>query len=220
MRDVKLARYVRDMGTETDATTAANVAELRDARKHTVRTLSALLDELGHPLLPSGITKIEQGQRRVDAGDLVALAVALGVNPNRLLLPASDAGEVTLTPAVTAQPFQVWGWAQGRGPLMPGVIATGHGEETYDETLDDFRRHALPVRERLRDEHTAVRAATDVLDSVRAVLDRRDNPDEYLPETEKARFRPGPNPSLPAGLRARLRRLVAEVDDLIGDDDG
>jgi hypothetical protein len=42
----------------------------------------------GRPILPSGLSKIEQGQRAVDVDDLVALAIALQVNPNALLLPA------------------------------------------------------------------------------------------------------------------------------------
>lgn len=202
-----------------DEAAARNIAEVRDARKHTVRTLSALLDELGHPLLPSGITKIEQGRRRVDAGDLVALAIALGVTPNRLLFPVADDAEVSLTPAVTAKASSVWAWARGDLPLLAGVVATGGGNDFYEETLDDFRRYALPVRERLRDQHTAVRAAADVLRSVQAVLARAENPAEYLPENQD--LRPlGSNPSTPEGLRARLRRLIAEVEDLIGEDDG
>ena len=52
----------------------------------TVRDLSAKLEELGRPILPSGITKIEQGARRVDADDLIAIATALEVSPTRLLL--------------------------------------------------------------------------------------------------------------------------------------
>ncbi|MDZ5441759.1 helix-turn-helix transcriptional regulator [Micromonospora sp. 4G57] len=205
----------------------ANVRQLREQRRHTVRSLSALLGQLGRPILPSGITKIEDGTRRVDVGDLVALAIALGVNPNRLLLPADDSGEaIALTPAVSAIPRQAWPWARGQQQLLPGEIALGHGERSYAEGLDDFRRHALPASERLRDDHTAARAAQDVLASVRAMLDRAEHPEVYEREDELAARSPrmaakfGPNPSTPAGLRARLRRLVAEVEALIGDDNG
>jgi len=77
-----------------ESTVARNVAELREQRGHTVRSLAAVLDErLGRKILASGITKIENHARGVDVGDLVALAIALGVNPNRLLLPVDDEGQ-------------------------------------------------------------------------------------------------------------------------------
>lgn len=82
----------------------------------TVRGLSAELDRLGHPLLASGVTKVENGERRVDVGDLVALALALGVSPLTLLLPA-EPGEVALTPEVRAGWRAAWRWAVGEAPL-------------------------------------------------------------------------------------------------------
>ena len=48
---------------------------LRDCRPHS--------REVGRPILPSGIIKIEKGTRQVD--DLAALALTLGVAPNRLM---------------------------------------------------------------------------------------------------------------------------------------
>lgn len=66
---------------------AENLKRLRG--RVPVRELSARLEALGRPILPSGITKIEQGSRRVDVDDLVALAQALEVSPMRLLLPAA-----------------------------------------------------------------------------------------------------------------------------------
>lgn len=50
-----------------------------------VRELSARLTAQGRPILPSGITKIEQGVRRVDVDDLFALAESLEVVPSQLL---------------------------------------------------------------------------------------------------------------------------------------
>lgn len=67
---------------------AANVKTLRG--RIPVRELSARLEQLGRPILPSGITKIEQGARRVDVDDLAALAEAFDVSPYRLLLPGAD----------------------------------------------------------------------------------------------------------------------------------
>lgn len=173
-----------------------NVRHLREERKHTVRTLSALLGELGRPILPSGITKIEDGSRRVDVDDLVALAVALGVNPNRLLLPArADEDQVQLTPSTTAPAWDAWSWADGQAPLISGGIPQ------YDD-LSDFLQHARPGGLREAEHHTAVRAARDV--AARLIL----------------LLRLGPSVANPQDVRRALARLIAEVDDLIGGDDG
>jgi hypothetical protein len=57
--------------------------------------LSSYLEALGRPILPSGISKIEQSTRRVDVDDLVAFADALGTVPSALLrggLPKKPGG--------------------------------------------------------------------------------------------------------------------------------
>jgi transcriptional regulator with XRE-family HTH domain len=72
---------------------AENVKAYRSRRRMSLRELSAKLKEQGRPILPSGITKIEHGERRVDADDLVALAIAFNVSPARLLLPGGEATE-------------------------------------------------------------------------------------------------------------------------------
>ncbi len=112
-----------------------------------MRELSARLTKLGRPILPSGITKLEQGKRRVDVDDLVALAAALRVTPTRLLLgppptdgtaedPAhEDAWEnvdawvdedghrhpperlLRLAPDLALDPWDAWVWALGEMPL-------------------------------------------------------------------------------------------------------
>jgi transcriptional regulator with XRE-family HTH domain len=68
---------------------ARNLVRLRKQRQLTVRALSARLAELGRPLLPSAISKIETGGRRVDVDDLVALAAVLDVPVAQLLTDAA-----------------------------------------------------------------------------------------------------------------------------------
>ena len=70
-----------------------NLTQLREARRLTYRELADRLEELGRPIPTLGLSRIEKGTRRVDADDLVALAIALGVNPAALLLPR-DTGAV------------------------------------------------------------------------------------------------------------------------------
>ena len=111
--------------------TARNVAELRSARGYSVRALADRLDALGHPMLPSAITKIEKGARRVSVADLVALAVALDVSPPRLIMPPERTDEpVQVTPARSATWEAAWRWATGDQPLLE------HGERL---PLDDKR---------------------------------------------------------------------------------
>ena len=50
-----------------------------------LQELSDRLTQVGRPILPSGLSKIESGDRRVDVDDLVGIAAALGVMPDRLL---------------------------------------------------------------------------------------------------------------------------------------
>lgn len=99
----------------TGSRVAENVAALRKDRGLTLGELSGFMKRLGRPILPSGLSKIEQGWRRVDADDLVALAVALDVTPNRLLLPATASPDdaMDLTEEVCGNEEQFWAWATG-----------------------------------------------------------------------------------------------------------
>lgn len=101
--------------------TAANIRRIRQERGLSYAELSRRLAATGHPILDTGLLKIEKGERRVDVDDLVALAVALETTPNRLLLPGSDAELAPathhLTPDVTSTPPLMWTWATGQVPL-------------------------------------------------------------------------------------------------------
>jgi transcriptional regulator with XRE-family HTH domain len=125
LRVCQTASIVADMETDSPAgRVAANVKSLRARRGLTVRDLSRRLGEIGSPMLPSTVSKLENGGRQVDADDLVALALVLGVSPNRLLLPGvirDDA--VTLAPKVVTSESAAWWWATGEeripGPFSP-----------------------------------------------------------------------------------------------------
>lgn len=68
----------------------AQVRRLRERRRLSLQALSDRLAALGRPILPSGLSKIEAGTRRVDVDDLVALADALETVPSALLLDFVD----------------------------------------------------------------------------------------------------------------------------------
>src|SRR5262245_25967787 len=78
------------------------VRELREERGITLVQLSQRLSQLGRPIPPLSLRRIEAADdddpdnrkpRRVDADDLIALALALEVTPNRLLLGVEQADE-------------------------------------------------------------------------------------------------------------------------------
>lgn len=117
---------------------ARNVRRLRDARGLSTTELSRLLAEVGRPILPTGITKIEQGDRRVDVDDLMALAVVLRVHPSALLLPPlADDTEIEITGGGRVHARDTWNWAEGKRPLY--VPADDDGEAHAD-----FQTHARP----------------------------------------------------------------------------
>jgi len=107
---------------------AENIKRLRGATQY--KELSARLSEVGRPIPPLGLRRIEAGERRVDVDDLVALAVVFGVSPLTLLLP--EDGSDDLASYMTAVPWEVahnvqWLWALGEEPLQ--LPDAGQGDE-------------------------------------------------------------------------------------------
>lgn len=103
--------------------------------------LSQRLAAVGRPILTSGVSKIESGGRSVDVDDLVALALALGVNPSRLLLPDPVGEErVSLAPSVTADGWHAWLWADGLAPLPDDdpLTYTVEEEEAFEALARPF----------------------------------------------------------------------------------
>jgi transcriptional regulator with XRE-family HTH domain len=122
----------------TGQTVRENVKRLREERRMSYRELSATLAAAGRRIPALGLSRIEEGTRRVDADDLVALAVALGVNPSALLFPPTDDHEVScqITGAGRYRASSVWDWADGVRPLV---------EDAWDEAEEvHFQLRARP----------------------------------------------------------------------------
>lgn len=132
-----------------DQRVAKNVRRIRQSQGMTTAALSGRLEQLGRYLWPNAITRIEQGIRRVDAGDLMALAVALDVNPNALLLPArADKGTVPLTDqGASVTSARGWEWACGERRLNRS--GSPHTRQVADVQFAANTRphdHRTPVR--------------------------------------------------------------------------
>lgn len=132
----------------TSGRVAAALKRIRQEQGLSYAELARRLADTGHPILDTGLMKIEKGQRRVDVDDLTALAVALGVTPNRLLLPEVDAirpgAPFALTPGRDkVRTDDAWAWAYGERPLgaPPASIADSEAARAELTFIDSNRRH-------------------------------------------------------------------------------
>ena len=108
----------------TGETVRANITRLRAFRRLGYTELSERLKDIGKPITPMGLRRIENGARRVDTDDLFALAVALGVSPITLLIPnADDGGEQVAATGVTEKcdAEQLWKWLRIEESIDPDV---------------------------------------------------------------------------------------------------
>lgn len=217
---VKVLAIVRIMPTADIGPTGQRVAQNAETLRGRIplRELSDRLAALGRPILASGLVKLGKGERRVDVDDLVALALALGVNPNRLLLPVKlDDHEIELTPEISVMPFQAWQWADGKGPLL----AASDPNAPVGEVAEEFARRSRPVSDAARRQHSAVQAARDVMDRLDVLLaDRAGELAEHPSPSDVSNVFRRIYGDPPDALRRALTRLVAEVEDLVGTDDG
>ncbi len=131
----------------SSARVAANVRRLRTEQQISTYELAKLLADAGWPIGAGGITRIEQGERRVDVDDLVALALVFGVSPNVLLMPRSRArlvqlqAEVELAPNSVTNLGNAWGWMTGEKLLprgRPGVTLHDEAEFVLDNRPHRF----------------------------------------------------------------------------------
>jgi transcriptional regulator with XRE-family HTH domain len=137
---------IESIGT-TGATVAANVKRLRKERGLAFTDLSVRLTDIGRPIPPLGLRKIESGGRRVDTDDLVALAVALGVSPITLLMPAD--AEPSTAVAVTGFGGEVsahalWNWLSASYPLR-GAVMPFLGDALPSWERDQLEKQSGPI---------------------------------------------------------------------------
>ncbi|MGW0775100.1 TIR domain-containing protein [Streptomyces sp. NPDC002835] len=117
-----MERKVEALGP-TGARVADRLTELRRAQELTQGQLAEKLRELGRPIAVAALSKIEKGLRRVDADDLIALSLALGVSPNELLLPDPFFSDpVELTPTKNMGAAEAWQWAAHNPEGARGVF--------------------------------------------------------------------------------------------------
>jgi transcriptional regulator with XRE-family HTH domain len=127
------------LGTSGE-TVAKNIRLLRKNRGLAYTELAARLKDLQRDIPTWGLRKIESGGRRVDADDLVALALALEVSPITLLIPKTNAESAPVAVTGVAgyiDAKRLWDWLIARRPLTA---------DTADAVLE-FLSRAIPVWE-------------------------------------------------------------------------
>jgi transcriptional regulator with XRE-family HTH domain len=125
---------------------ADNLAEIRTARRMGQTELAERVNQLGRPMSASVVSKTEKLDRRLDVDDLVAFAVALGMTPNRLLLPGDvrDDEPVELLPGVRVSAMDAWKWATGDAPLPNGCAPAALQMLIRDDYERLFNRENRP----------------------------------------------------------------------------
>lgn len=96
----------------TNTHVANNIRAARQAIGMDLRTLSDGIAATGRKLSPSGISKLEAGDRRVDVDDLTVIAYLLRTTPAALLTPSE--GQTTLTGVPEEfEPEEIDRWMRG-----------------------------------------------------------------------------------------------------------
>ena len=111
-----------DLGP-TGMTVARNIRQFREDRRLGYAELSRLLAAHKREIPPLGLRRVEAGARRVDADDIVALALALNVSPLALLLPTEDSPLVPQSEPDSVERIWLWGKGQRALPLSDDPIA-------------------------------------------------------------------------------------------------
>lgn len=74
----------------TGQTVAANLTRIREHKGLTYTQVSKMLAGGGRSISPLAVRRIEDGERKVDADDLMAIASVLDVSPTYFLMPATN----------------------------------------------------------------------------------------------------------------------------------
>ena len=163
----------------TNAHVAANLRSARQAIGMDLRTLSERVKETGRAMSPSALSKIENGDRRVDVDDLTVFAYILQTTPATLLAPPEGASPPTGVPSGQYNLEEIQAWVRGQAKfttedlarywkdeffsavssihyyenLMVQYAEDGKGNQmhrsTYEERLASFRARRDAARVRL-----------------------------------------------------------------------
>lgn len=127
----------------TGETVRANIRRIRDQDNLTYTQVADRLTKAGRSISPVAVRRIEDGERRVDADDLVSIAQALDVTPITLLMPHTGStdplSKVELTGAQPTIERFAWDWLRANQPL--DLVRPGEDPNTV---LARFKAKSCP----------------------------------------------------------------------------
>lgn len=128
----------------TGRTVATNVARFRAIRGLRLAGLSERMTIVGRPMSVTTLSAIENGDRRADVDDLVAIAAALDISPAAMLMPAvadpHEAAGATVSPTGAPEAGQLWDWLTATAPLDAPLLA----DERDEVAAEVWRRDQVP----------------------------------------------------------------------------
>ncbi len=116
----------------TNAHVAANLRAARQAIGMDLRTFADRIKETGRAMSPSALSKIENGDRRVDVDDLTVFAFILGTTPAALLTPPEDTPPPTGVPEGRYNGEELRAWARGQARLTTEDLARYWKDEYFN----------------------------------------------------------------------------------------
>ena len=116
----------------TNQQVAANLRRARQSIGVDLRELSARIKATGRTVSPSALSKIENGDRRVDVDDLTVFAYALETTPAALLTPADDAVAPAGVPEGEFASEEIQMWIRGRVKLTVEDLLQYWKEQAFD----------------------------------------------------------------------------------------
>lgn len=201
---------------------AQNIRRIRRVRNLDQKEVSALLKAIGRPMLPTVLSKIERGERRIDVDDLVAIALVLNVSPVALLLPPESGDRrIKLTDGHEVPSRTAWQWAEGQRTAMdyePGPIATtGPGgdpaialeklerEQEFERQQTEYLALTRPLERQRGAAHQAVRLGRNLADVIEDIVAPEAGADRNVLEV-RVRM-----------AKRRYAQLGLELDEIIDD---
>jgi transcriptional regulator with XRE-family HTH domain len=122
--------------SDVAATIGANIERIRRVRGITGRDLSTRLKELGAPMSVATVSEVERAKRKVSAGELLVLAIALNTSVIDLLMPP-DGEALKVADDIEIAPDELYWWLRGDQPWPA------------DTSLDEFAKSARDLHRRM-----------------------------------------------------------------------
>jgi transcriptional regulator with XRE-family HTH domain len=189
--------------TDVRTAIAANIKRIRKLRDLNGRDFIASLEEHGMKLLPSGLTALEKGARRVTVDELLVMAVALNTSVIDLLTPDDGSDLVVAENIPPLNPGQLGAWIAGAQPWRQLPYGTPIDAKVSEDFWDAAAKHRQAWR--ALESRPEIAAIDRLRGHVRLVAQAQNDPNGFGKET----------PFTAEAEVGALRQLIGDLDDYI-----